>query len=325
MNSVDVATSQSALPSAALAVARPPPRQNHAESFIIVDVRQETSWDHLIVEIEAIKAELQLSAYWHAYVGNEAYGVWILYPDDRASDQIRARFTLFAARAIEMAGIRPISLPEPLQHCPQWKDYCRAEEAAALLTGNERDFAAAVPFGLANVDRDAVDPCTRAWLEELRRESRSPIIKGRSRIGDTECETLGLRIEDLCGESAAYCRRRVREDIRDRLEGTKSLSVDNSGKSGSLKTQRRRGRRPNLARRVAIESAIKKHGENWREHLDEVFTELDASGVALGDLEGMTIDLGDGQGTRVAKWGDLALADGDQLRQIVDRLRKYVA
>jgi hypothetical protein len=43
----------------------------------------------------------------------------------------------------------------------------------------------------------------------------------------------------------------------------------------------------------------------------------------LGDFQGMEIDLGDGQISRVSKWEDLDLTAGEQRSQIVDTLRKY--
>jgi hypothetical protein len=66
-----------------------------------------------------------------------------------------------------------------------------------------------------------------------------------------------------------------------------------------------------------------KHGEGWRDHLDEVFEELDGKGVHLGDFQNMKVDLGEDQHAGVSKWEDLALAEGGQRRQILDALRKY--
>ena len=45
---------------------------------------------------------------------------------------------------------------------------------------------------------------------------------------------------------------------------------------------KRRGRRPDQKRRAAIRSAISKHGDEWREHLAEIFAELDSQEVDLG-------------------------------------------
>jgi len=90
-----------------------------------------------------------------------------------------------------------------------------------------------------------------------------------------------------------------------------------------VKSATKRGRRPDKERRDAIRNEISKHGEQWRDHLSEIFTELDNQGVRLGDFQNIKIDLGDGQSSSVSSWGDLDLAQGEQLRQIVDSLRKY--
>ena len=89
------------------------------------------------------------------------------------------------------------------------------------------------------------------------------------------------------------------------------------------KSEKKRGRRPNQVRRDAIHNAIRKHGDTWRDHLDELFTELDSQEVVLGDFQGMKIELGDGTSIKASKWDNLGLAEGEQRRQIVDALRKY--
>jgi hypothetical protein len=89
-------------------------------------------------------------------------------------------------------------------------------------------------------------------------------------------------------------------------------------------TTRRRGRRPNPERRDAIRNAISNHGDQWRDHLDEIFKELDRQEVPLRDFQGTKIDLGDGHTVKVSKWEDLELAEGEQRRQIVDVIRKYM-
>jgi hypothetical protein len=91
----------------------------------------------------------------------------------------------------------------------------------------------------------------------------------------------------------------------------------------TLKTGKRRGRRPNQQRRDANRKATRRHGESWRDHLGEIFRELDSNEVFLGDFQDMRIDLGDGQSARTSKWDNLDLAEGDKRRQIIDILRKY--
>ncbi len=90
-----------------------------------------------------------------------------------------------------------------------------------------------------------------------------------------------------------------------------------------LKTSKRRGRRPDQERRDAIRTTIRAHGGQWREHLEDIFTELDRRKVSLGNFQILRMDLDDGQSARVSTWADLGLAEGEQRRQIVDVLRKY--
>ena len=89
------------------------------------------------------------------------------------------------------------------------------------------------------------------------------------------------------------------------------------------KTGKGRGRLPNKERRAAIRKAIQQQGERWRDHLPEVFTELDNQEVSLGDFSGFRIDLGDGESTQASNWADLDLAQGEQRKRVVDALRKY--
>jgi hypothetical protein len=89
-------------------------------------------------------------------------------------------------------------------------------------------------------------------------------------------------------------------------------------------TAKRRGRRPNPERRDAIREAISKHGDQWRDHLPEIFAELDGEAVSLGDFQAMRINLGDDESQIVTNWEDLDLAVGDQRARIIDTLRKYV-
>jgi hypothetical protein len=91
-----------------------------------------------------------------------------------------------------------------------------------------------------------------------------------------------------------------------------------------LKPSKRRGRRPNQERRNAIRSAIAAHGDKWRDHISEIFTDLDGQEVALGDFQSTKVDLGGGQRATVSNWADLDLVEGEQRRQLIDTLRKYL-
>ena len=98
---------------------------------------------------------------------------------------------------------------------------------------------------------------------------------------------------------------------------------ENASENPAKRTTRKSGRHANLKRRDAIHSAITQHGNEWRDHLSEIFTELDSNDVSLGDFEGREIDLGDGESAKVWKWEDHDLAQGEQRKQIIDALRKY--
>jgi hypothetical protein len=93
--------------------------------------------------------------------------------------------------------------------------------------------------------------------------------------------------------------------------------------SPPVRNPRGGGRRPNPARRAAIRKTIQSHGDDWREHLNEIFEALDREEVPLGDFQGMRIELDDGKDLGVSKWSDLDLADGEQRRNVIDSLRKY--
>jgi hypothetical protein len=90
-----------------------------------------------------------------------------------------------------------------------------------------------------------------------------------------------------------------------------------------LKNGKRLGRLPNQKRRDAIRTAIRAVGDQWRNHLDDIFIELDSQKVPLGDFATLKINLDDGQRAPVSSWADLGLAEGKQRRRIVDVLRKY--
>jgi hypothetical protein len=118
----------------------------------------------------------------------------------------------------------------------------------------------------------------------------------------------------------------------DRQQGKKTEGIDKALREIAdavpapepLKTGRRRGRLPNQPRRDAIRNTISERGELWRDHLSEIFTDLDSQAVALGDFQDIKTDLGDGKSSSVSTWSDLDLAGGAQRRQIIDTLRKYL-
>jgi hypothetical protein len=201
----------------------------------------ERSWGQLADELEGLKAVEPLRAQWHAYVGSENHGIWILRPDRGRAEQVHASFTLIAVHIIEKLGIPPIPVPKSVEHCPHWAEYCGAEEEIARRAGRVRDLSDAVPYGLDTIDWDAVDPCTRAFLEVLRRESRAFRIKSNGTEGfkGKTYPTVSGSIDDLCGAAAAYCKRRARDEIGAHLgrrlenDGTAACSVDHGSEQAT--------------------------------------------------------------------------------------------
>jgi len=143
--------------------------------------------------------------------------------------------------------------------------------------------------------------------------------------GNTTTPESG-EVRNPCEALRWYCQRLIglldSPDVVLRLNRIRpKRPIQESG--GAEDTTRRRGRRRNQGRRDAIHNAIAKHGSLWRDHLSDIFAELDGDDVPLGDFQGKEIDLGDGESTKVWKWDDLNLAQGEQLRTLIDALRKY--
>ena len=173
------------------------------------------SWLDLAKGLQEITQSGQLlRVQWHAYEGSTDYGVWHLLPEDPETNEARARFGLFAARAIQKLRISPLPTPLARQHFPDWDRYCQIEEDMARSSGRAIDLSKAVPYGLGVVDKDAVDPCIRAWLEWLRRNN--PAFRwseGRQSLGDRHYKTFSGEIADLCGASRVTCLRLARDEV----------------------------------------------------------------------------------------------------------------
>lgn len=185
----------------------------------------EPTWIDLAHQIEKLKAVQPLWAEWLAYVGSQDYGLWFLRPDSQKSDDARATFSLTAAQIISKLKLPPVPVPKPLQYCPHWELSCKTEEEMALKEGKVLDLSDAVPHGLDKVDFDAVDPCTRALLEFLRRESRAFQISttGTDWIRGIAYPTVTGEIKDLCGTVASFCKRRARDEIGAQLRPASQL------------------------------------------------------------------------------------------------------
>ena len=180
---------------------------------------QDLSWGELLHEITKIRqSATPLPAHWFAVEHHEDNGVWVLGIDGSSSEDEVAIFTLFAARAMEKAGLRPIPVPLPSEHDPQWDLYRQFIEDGTRQRGEEIDLSNAVPYGLGAIDRDAVDPCTRAWLEELRRDGTAfQSVEGTFSIGGQKVKTFDGEFKDVYQATSIYCKRRLRNEIGARL------------------------------------------------------------------------------------------------------------
>jgi hypothetical protein len=107
-----------------------------------------------------------------------------------------------------------------------------------------------------------------------------------------------------------------------RLEDPTSSEASAVDKQDSSATKR--GRHSNPGRRDAIRRAILTHGDAWRDHLAEIFDELDRLKVPLGRFQNLKIDIGEGHGSIPSQWNDLDLAEGQQRRHLIDALRQYI-
>jgi hypothetical protein len=145
----------------------------------------------------------------------------------------------------------------------------------------------------------------------------APALDGGSGVVLDPAADQDIREQTATVEGAAGPREAVGEASRSQVSAPENAPLQ------ILKTGKRRGRRPNQERRDAIRAAIRTHGNRWRDHLNDIFGELDRQEVPLGDFQSLKIDLGEGKSTPVSTWADLDLADGEQGRQIVDTLRKY--
>jgi hypothetical protein len=199
-----------------------------------------------------------LRANLYAEVGREDWGIWRLIPGNgKTGASTTVTFSRLAARALQELGIGTAPAPQPRDFDPNWHS---TEE---------------VPAGLG-----AVDECSRAWLNHLRKESLSN--------GDQmfRVHQGGGLFPDVWEASAVQCERSARDLIRAKnREGSKQVRPP----------QGHRGRFADQERRIAIATAIRKQGKTWRDNIETIFAELDNQEVPMGGFRGMVIDLGDGK------------------------------
>jgi hypothetical protein len=201
------------------------------------------------------------------------------------------------------------------------RHYMRVTEAwLGLVTDSQgtRDFYTILPIIVANLYRQ--------FFHGITPENFRP-VSGEAHQFQTELAALERDFRKRAAEQA-FAAAGVSASPRDsddcagraNLETEMVEQITIAG-ADAVRKIAKKGRRANLERREAIRKAIER--EDWRDHLGEVFTELDHQEVPLGHFQSMKIDLGDSQSTRVSKWDDLEFAQGAQRQQIIDRLRKY--
>jgi hypothetical protein len=191
---------------------------------------RQPTWKALARDFKRLDQTLR--ADWFATEGREEYGIWLLRPDSPDSHDDRISFSLIAAKALEKSGTLPKPLPQPLQHDPQWDLFCQSI-----------DLSDAVPYGLGEVDRDAVDPCTRAWLDLLRGKSSAfRSSEGMSWVKGTEYRTYTGSIRNVSEASATHCTLRARDEIEARLM-RRSKNDKNSATESRSDSPKQSGRR----------------------------------------------------------------------------------
>jgi hypothetical protein len=216
------------------------------------------TWEELVEEIQRIRQSMPpLRADWFANKEREEYGIWVLRLDAVGTEEAVAVFTVFAAHVVEKLGIEPQPLPQPSEHDPQWEQYLQIEEEGARLQGKTLDLADTVPYGLGVIDRDAVDPCTRAWLEELRRHSIGfRLSEGTCSLSGQKSIIFNGEIPDLYEASSIYCMRRARDEIGKRLQN-RAGTVDPGNNHGGAST-RHAGNRPPVNPNVSVGQSHRK-------------------------------------------------------------------
>jgi hypothetical protein len=208
----------------------------------------------------------------------------------------------------------------------EWKKVFRRTEcgrlqrlSAAELRGKSSDDLRQYYHWLQNGTIEHVFATSATFCEDL--GARAFEAEAANRRSEPAGTDSAGPVAEPAAPDAGSTRRPIQAEGRQQSEGT-TVRASATDVHGSM--PRKRGRRPNTERRAAIREAMNKHGEGWRDHIDEVFAELDSSGVSLGDFQSIKIEVGDDQSTSVHTWADLDLSEGKQRRQVMDALRKYL-
>lgn len=258
------------------------------------------SWLQLAKEFKNIPPPPEpLRAEWFVYEGSEDYGIWLLRPGGSPTDEVRATFSLLAARVIKKLGISPIPTPQPSQHFADWDLYCRT---LGEISGPNREPIDAVPYGLSVEDRDAVDPYTRSWLEWLLRNTAAwRAAEGEFSLRGRTYKTFTGTIEDVCEASSVSCTRIARNEIGARRIEPLAPKVKERVHSAPDGREQASDR---ASRRQALVNPILERRRWTRGRL------VTASGVGKATVYGYL----DGTRVKIAKDNRKALADALDLR-----------
>jgi hypothetical protein len=190
------------------------------------------------------------------------------------------------------------------------------------LSGANQDrerelFVVLVELAVAKLDPRATNALS-FWLDLLRQQSpslRFPFALSHGNADGTWTSAQAVILHRVIQASADYCLR---------LE-TNGIRQAQSRRTNESRSQSRKpGKRPDPHYRNAVRKAISQHGSEWRDHLCDIFRELDKQGLPLKGFQDLKIDLGDGKQSRVSSWSELDLLEGEQRRKVIDALRKYL-
>ena len=233
-------------------------------------------WEELGRSFQKLAARtIGLRASWSAYAGREHKGVWWIEPRDEGNALVRAEFSLLCAKAATKLGLEPEPIPTPDEHSPCWSDEARAYALEEVEEGAVR---ICVPYGLGAEDLDAVDPLTRAWLENLRKSEIGFRVSsmGENIVAGRRYATTGGNIKDVLGSSATFCLRAARSEV-----GSRPVTQD-----GSVGTPTQgKSRVASNAVYTAIDKALREISESSPSDHQEVFRLLDSRGITRPQLD----------------------------------------
>jgi hypothetical protein len=180
----------------------------------------EPTWEELASEFERIPQNHEpLRVELFEYEGCEGRGLWWWRPENANNDSARASFGLLAARAIGKLKIAPNPIPTTTEYFPVWRLRGQSKDEFLRNADTLAEMSIEIPFGLGDENKDALDPCSRAWLEVLRKRSRAYRESTGNELRVRELTFLSTTgsMPNVCVESATLCRRIARDEIKERL------------------------------------------------------------------------------------------------------------